>query len=74
MTATSPALERYPYTQRLIKWLTYAYLIRFPLLTGAAMVVIPYAAFFTGSRSLLENLFDLGPDDRTRPTEHLQGE
>jgi hypothetical protein len=41
--------------------MTYAYLIRFPLLTGAAMVVIPYAAFFTGSRSLLENLFDLAP-------------
>jgi len=61
MAAASPALERYPYTQRLIKWLTYAYLIRFPLLMGAAMAVIPYAAFFTGSRSLLENLFDLSP-------------
>jgi hypothetical protein len=61
MAAASPALERYPYTQRLIKWLTYAYLIRFPLLMGASMAVIPYAAFFTGSRSLLENLFDLSP-------------
>ena len=61
MAAASPALERYPYTQRLIQLMTYAYLIRFPLLTGVAMVVIPYAAFFTGSRSLLENLFDLAP-------------
>jgi hypothetical protein len=59
--AASPALERYPYTQRIIQWLTYAYLIRFPLLTGAAMVGIPYAAFFTGSGPLLENLFDLAP-------------
>ena len=35
MAAASPALERYPYTQRLIQLMTYAYLIRFPLLTGA---------------------------------------
>jgi hypothetical protein len=61
MAAASPALERHTRTQRLIQWLTYAYLIRFPLLTAAAMVVIPYAAFFTGARSLLENLFDLAP-------------
>ena len=45
----------------MIQWLTRAYLIRFPLLTAAAMVLIPYAAFFTGARSLLENLFDLAP-------------
>jgi predicted acylesterase/phospholipase RssA len=61
MAAASPALERYTRTQRLIQWVTYAYLIRFPLLTAAAMVLIPYAAFFTGARSLLENLFDLAP-------------
>jgi hypothetical protein len=61
MAAASPALERYTRTQRMIQWLTYAYLIRFPLVTAVAMVVIPYAAFFTGARSLLENLFDLAP-------------
>jgi len=47
--------------QRLIQWLTYAYLIRFPLLTAAALIGIPYAAFWTNARSLLENLFDLSP-------------
>ncbi|HEX2487962.1 MAG TPA: hypothetical protein VHR27_01090, partial [Blastocatellia bacterium] len=61
MAAARPALERYTRTQRMIQWLTYAYLIRFPLVTAVAMVVIPYAAFFTGARSLLENLFDLAP-------------
>jgi len=61
MSAASPAPQRYPRLQRLIEWLTYAYLIRFPLLTAAALVGIPYAAFFTGARSLLENLFDLDP-------------
>src|SRR5215475_10154798 len=61
MSAASPAPQRYPRLQRLIDWLTYAYLIRFPLLTAAALVGIPYAAFRTGARSLLENLFDLSP-------------
>ncbi len=61
MSAASPAPQRYPRLQRLIQWLTYAYLIRFPLLTAAAMIGIPYAAFFTGARPLLENLFDLDP-------------
>jgi hypothetical protein len=61
MAAASPALKRYTRTQRMIQWLTFAYLIRFPLVMAAAMVVIPYAAFFTGARSLLENLFDLAP-------------
>ena len=61
MAAPGTALERYTRTQRMIQWLTRAYLIRFPLLTAAAMVLIPYAAFFTGARSLLENLFDLAP-------------
>src|SRR5215475_13363305 len=61
MTATSPAPERYPRLQRLIQLLTCAYLIRCPLLMAAARVGIPYAAFWTGARSLLENLFDLGP-------------
>ncbi len=72
MSAAFPASERYTllqrliqwlYTllQRLIQWITYAYLIRFPLLTAAAMVGLPYAAFFTGASSLLENLFDLSP-------------
>jgi predicted acylesterase/phospholipase RssA len=61
MAAASPALERYTRTQRMIQWLTYAYLIRFPLVTATAMVLIPYAAFFTDARSLLENLFDLAP-------------
>src|SRR5262249_35625418 len=61
MTGTSPAPERYPRLQRLIQLLTYAYLIRFPLLMAVALIGIPYAAFWTGARSLLENLFDLGP-------------
>jgi hypothetical protein len=68
MSAISPAPQQYPLLQRLIQlmqrliqWMTYAYLIRFPLLTAAALVGIPYAAFFTGARSLLENLFDLDP-------------
>src|SRR5262249_34681525 len=61
MSVASPAPQQYPRLQRLIEWLTYAYLIRFPLLTAAALVGIPYAAFFTGARSLLENLFDLDP-------------
>src|SRR5499426_448472 len=61
MSAASPALERRPRSQRLIQWLTYAYLIRFPLLTAAALIGIPCAAFFTDARSLLENLFDLSP-------------
>src|SRR2546428_968171 len=61
MSAASPALERHPRLQRLIHWLTYAYLIRFPLLTAAALIGIPYAAFGAGARSLLENLFDLAP-------------
>src|SRR5262245_57427198 len=61
MSAVSPAPQRHPRLQRLIEWLTYAYLIRFPLLTAAALVGIPYAAFWTGAQSLLENLFDLRP-------------
>src|SRR5215831_16674153 len=61
MSAVGPAPQRYPFLQRLIQWLTYAYLIRFPLLTAAALIGIPYAAFWTGARSLLENLFDLSP-------------
>jgi hypothetical protein len=31
------------------------------LLTAAALVALPYAAFRTGAAALLENLFDLGP-------------
>src|SRR5262245_41884017 len=61
MNAASLAPERHPRLQRLIQWLTYAYLIRFPLLTVAALIVIPYAAFWTDASSLLKNLFDLSP-------------
>ncbi len=61
MSAASAAPQRYPRLQRLIEWLTYAYLIRFPLLTAAGLVGIPYAAFWSGARPLLENLFDLNP-------------
>ncbi|HEY8462302.1 MAG TPA: hypothetical protein VIM99_18080 [Blastocatellia bacterium] len=61
MTAASPAPERYPRLQRFLQLLTYAYLIRFPLLTALAMIVIPCAAFWTDARLLLENLFDLSP-------------
>src|SRR5262249_10762751 len=61
MSAPNPTPQRYPRLQRLIEWLTYGYLIRFPLLTATALVGIPYAAVRTGARSLLENLFDLDP-------------
>ncbi|MBO0860081.1 MAG: hypothetical protein J2P21_16740 [Chloracidobacterium sp.] len=61
MTAVSPAKERYRLLQRLIQLMTYAYLVRFPLLMATAMIVIPYAAFRTNASSLLENLFDLSP-------------
>lgn len=39
--------------------LPYVYLLRFPTLTALAMVGLAYVSFFTGTRSLLENLFDL---------------
>jgi hypothetical protein len=61
MSATSLVPQRYPRLQRLILLMTYAYLIRFPLLAAVALIWIPYAAFFTAARSLLENLFDLSP-------------
>jgi Patatin-like phospholipase len=61
MTAVSPAPQRYPRLQGFLQLLTYAYLVRFPLLTALAMIVIPCAAFWTDARSLLENLFDLSP-------------
>jgi hypothetical protein len=61
MMTPDPTLQRVPLLQRIIRWLTYAYLIRFPLLTAIALVVIPYAAFRTGAAALLENLFDLDP-------------
>jgi predicted acylesterase/phospholipase RssA len=61
MSAASPAPQRYPRLQRLIQLMTYAYLIRFPLLTAVTLVGIPYAAFFTDFSSLLKNLFDLSP-------------
>jgi hypothetical protein len=61
MAAASPAPARYTRSQRLVQTLTYAYLIRFPLLTALALIGIPCAAFWTDARSLLENLFDLSP-------------
>src|SRR5262245_6768116 len=39
--------------------LPYVYLLRFPALTAIGLVGLPYVSFFTGARSLLENLFDL---------------
>lgn len=45
--------------ERLLSLLTYAYLLRFPLLTALAIVGIFYAAFCTIARSLLANLFDI---------------
>ncbi len=68
MSAPQPAPQRYPRSQRLIELLTCGYLIRFPMLTAIALVAIPYASFFTGARSLLENLFDLGPGSITLVT------
>jgi hypothetical protein len=61
MSAASPAPQRRRLLRRLTQLMTYAYLIRFPLVTTAALIGIPCAAFFTGARSLLENLFDLSP-------------
>ncbi len=61
MSAPKQTSPRIPIPQRIVNWLSYAYLIRFPLLTGAALVALPYAAFFTGASALLENLFDLDP-------------
>ncbi len=52
MATPKPTSERTPFLQRIIRWLTYAYLIRFPLLTAAALVAIPYAAFRTGASAL----------------------
>ncbi|HWQ32766.1 MAG TPA: patatin-like phospholipase family protein [Blastocatellia bacterium] len=46
-------------SRRLLAVLTWAYLLRFPLLTAAALVALPLAARFTGASSLLLNLFDL---------------
>lgn len=45
--------------RRLLAVLTWAYLLRFPLLTAAALVALPLAARFTAAGSLLLNLFDL---------------
>jgi hypothetical protein len=61
MAAPTPTSERTPLLQRIIRWLTFSYLIRFPLLTAVALVAIPYVAFRTGASALLENLFDLDP-------------
>lgn len=43
------------------QYLTYAYLLRFPLLTALVLVVLPFISLFTEASDLLENLFDLGP-------------
>jgi len=61
MATPKPAFKVIPRSQRIIRWLTFSYLIRFPLLTAIALVAIPYAAFRTGAAALLENLFDLNP-------------
>jgi hypothetical protein len=61
MSTPKPAPQRFPRLQRSIQWLTYAYLIRFSLLTAIALVVLPYAAFRTRASALLENIFDLDP-------------
>lgn len=45
--------------RRVIELLPYVYLLRFPILTAFSLVGIVYLSFFTGARSLLENLFDL---------------
>jgi hypothetical protein len=63
MTATNPDDRKRQRAQRNFRWLTFAYLIRFPLMTAAVLVVLPFVAFFTGASALLENLFDLGPGD-----------
>ncbi|MFN7948982.1 MAG: patatin-like phospholipase family protein [Blastocatellia bacterium] len=46
--------------RRGLKFLTWIYLLRFPLLTAAALVALPLVAALTVARSLLLNLFDLG--------------
>lgn len=37
----------------------YLYLLRFPLLANGGMIALAFLSFFTGARSLLENLFDV---------------
>ncbi|MGA2591341.1 MAG: patatin-like phospholipase family protein [Bryobacteraceae bacterium] len=39
----------------------YAFLMRVPLLVGVLLLALPFLAFFTGARSLLQGLFDLTP-------------
>jgi hypothetical protein len=45
--------------RRLIRLLTWIYLLRFPLLMALVLVALPVIAWFTEARSLLQNLFDL---------------
>lgn len=44
---------------RVFTILPYVYLLRFPALTAIGLIGLAYLSFFTGARSLLENLFDL---------------
>jgi hypothetical protein len=43
----------------ILRFLTYLYILRFPLLTGSAMVGLVIAAFYSRARPLLGNLFDI---------------
>jgi hypothetical protein len=45
--------------RRVFSVLPYVYLLRFPALTAIGLIGLAYLSFFTGARSLLENLFDL---------------
>jgi hypothetical protein len=61
MSNPGQAPSRTTIWQRLLQWLTYSYLIRFPILTALSLALLPYAAFRTSARALLETLFDLTP-------------
>jgi hypothetical protein len=61
MSEPTSTPRRYQIVRKTIQHLTNAYLIRFPLLIAALLVIIPCIAFLTGASQLLENLYDLRP-------------
>lgn len=57
--ALAPLLALYPFSWGVTA--EYAVLLRVPLLLGAALLVLPFVAFFSGAKTLLRGLFDLTP-------------
>jgi Patatin-like phospholipase len=58
-SSQSPA-EQVSFPHKLTRLITWLYLLRFPILTGLFMVLLPIVAFHRSAKALLENLFDLG--------------